>query len=109
MDQFKGTIANPKATYNDVTKTFQRMAETAQNLLKRAHVLTFGIVCNSKRGQNVPCNFFGTGPIEGFLEMKFNMTCAKFIEAVESYCVLMADGQRKREVNAKKMREAIKS
>ncbi|EEB90674.1 hypothetical protein MPER_11086 [Moniliophthora perniciosa FA553] len=38
MDQFKGTIANPKAIHNDVTKTFQKMSETQELVISTSEL-----------------------------------------------------------------------
>ncbi|KAJ3781057.1 hypothetical protein GGU10DRAFT_379935 [Lentinula aff. detonsa] len=87
LAKFQGRRASAKANDNDIVKTWGAITHNAQNLSKRTSAATFGFVCSSKPGQNVSQQFFGNGPIEGFLTSKFGMTGSEFVEAAEAYFV----------------------
>ncbi|KAJ3749297.1 hypothetical protein DFH05DRAFT_1457129 [Lentinula detonsa] len=105
--RFQGSRASSKANDNDIVKTWGTIANTAQNVSKRTSAATFGFVCSSKAGQNVTRQFFGNGPIEGFLMSKFGMSGAEFVEAAEAYFILTSSGRTATGTSIKKMQKEI--
>ncbi|KAJ3798255.1 hypothetical protein GGU11DRAFT_756123 [Lentinula aff. detonsa] len=107
LAKFQGSRASAKANDNDIVKTWGGISYNAQNLSKRTSAATFGFVCSSKPGQNVTRQFFGNGPIEGFLMSKFGMSGADFVEAAEAYFILTASGRTANGASIKKMQKDI--
>ncbi|KAJ3792166.1 hypothetical protein GGU11DRAFT_863888 [Lentinula aff. detonsa] len=107
LAKFQGRQASAKANNNDIVKTWGAITHNAQNLSKRTSAATFGFVCSSKPGQNVSQQFFGNGPIEGFLTSKFGMTGSEFVEAAEAYFILTSSGRTATGTSIKKMQKEI--
>ncbi|KAJ3739111.1 hypothetical protein DFH05DRAFT_1464208 [Lentinula detonsa] len=107
LAKFQGSRASAKANDNDIVKTWGAITHNAQNLSKRTSAATFGFVCSSKPGQNVSRQFFGNGPIEGFLTSKFGMTGSEFVEAAEAYFILTSSGRTATGTSIKKMQKEI--
>ncbi|KAJ3784221.1 hypothetical protein GGU10DRAFT_334095 [Lentinula aff. detonsa] len=103
--KLSGARASGKANDNDIVKTWADLARKAQNLSKRTSAATFGFVCSSRSGQNVHREFFGNGPIEGFLMSKFGMTGTEFVEAAEAYCILTSTGRTAMGMSIKAMQK----
>ncbi|KAJ3832224.1 hypothetical protein F5878DRAFT_666772 [Lentinula raphanica] len=100
-----GIRSSSKVIDNDVVKTWGDLAQRAQNLSKRTNAATFGFVCSSKVGQNVTRQFFGNGPIEGFLLSKFKMSGAEFVEAAEAYFIYTSSGRTASGMGVKSMQK----
>ncbi|KAJ3730312.1 hypothetical protein C8R42DRAFT_637086 [Lentinula raphanica] len=100
-----GARSSSKANDNDIMKTWGDLAQRAENLSKRTSAATFGFVCSSKAGQNVTRQFFGNGPIEGFLLSKFKMSGAEFVEAAEAYCIYTSSGRTASGMGVKSMQK----
>ncbi|KAJ3748992.1 hypothetical protein DFH05DRAFT_1520590 [Lentinula detonsa] len=105
--KISGARVSAKANDNDIVKTWAELTRKAENMSKRTSAATFGFVCSSKSGQNLTRQFFGNGPIEGFLISKFGMTGAEFVEAVESYCILTSTGRTATGMGVKSMQKEI--
>ncbi|KAJ3779720.1 hypothetical protein GGU10DRAFT_381902 [Lentinula aff. detonsa] len=105
--KISGARVSAKANNNDIVKTWAELTRKAENMSKRTSAVTFGFVCSFKSGQNLTRQFFGNGPIEGFLISKFRMTSAEFVEAVESYCILTSTGRTATSMGVKSMQKEI--
>ncbi|KAK1236164.1 hypothetical protein PQX77_000595 [Marasmius sp. AFHP31] len=104
-EKFNGERGSEKAIAREATSTMDHVKLEMENMSRSTGAFTFGFMCRSEFGSSVAPAYWGLGPIEDFLWVKFKMTGFDFVSAAQAFACLEASGDGKDVKNGRSKKE----
>ncbi|KAL0058011.1 hypothetical protein AAF712_015330 [Marasmius tenuissimus] len=91
-ERFIGERGSEKAIAREATSTMEHVKLEMENMSRSTGAFTFAFMCRSEFGSSVSPAYWGLGPIEDFLWVKFKMTGFDFVSSAQAFACLEAAG-----------------
>ncbi|KAK1223598.1 hypothetical protein PQX77_013527 [Marasmius sp. AFHP31] len=92
-EKFNGERGSEKAIAREATSTMENVKLEMENMSRSTGAFTFAFMCRSEFGSSVSPAYWGLGPIEDFLWVKFKMTGFDFVSGAQAFACLDACGE----------------